>query len=33
VDYDARPVERKEAEAVVDLAARFLQAIDDLYPD
>jgi len=33
VDYDARPVEREEAETVVDLAARFLQAIDDLYPD
>lgn len=32
-DYEARPVEPEEAEAVVDLAARFLQAIEALYPD
>lgn len=33
VDYDARPVQQEESEAVVDLAGRFIRAIEELYPD
>jgi len=32
-DYEARQIAPGEAEAVVDLAARFLQAVNALYPD
>ena len=32
-DYEARDVTSAEAQAVIDLAARFLAAIEALYPD
>ena len=32
-DYDALPVDRGQAKAVVELAGRFLRAIEALYPD
>jgi uncharacterized protein (UPF0332 family) len=32
-DYEARDVSPAEAEAVIDLAERFLAAIDEMYPD
>ena len=32
-DYDAKQIQPDKAEAVVELAARFLSAIEALYPD
>jgi len=32
-DYEAREVSQAEAEGVIDLAARFLTAVEDLYPE
>jgi uncharacterized protein (UPF0332 family) len=32
-DYDARQVQHAEAEAVIELAERFLSAVESLYPD
>jgi len=31
-DYDAEPVSQAQAEAAIDLAQRFLDAVADLYP-